>query len=96
MVSRERDIEEAFVKAVKEKGGMAVKLSAQWLAGIPDRLVLMPGGKCCFAELKRTGEKPRPIQIRRAKQLRALGFDVYVIDSRAKIRAYFGGADEKG
>ena len=85
MVSRERDIEKKLVNAVREKGGWAVKLSAQWEAGIPDRLVLLPHGKCYFIELKRPGEQPRPIQVRRAKQLRALGFKVYVIDSQEKI-----------
>ena len=85
MVSRERDIEKKLVNAVREKGGWAVKLSAQWVAGIPDRLILLPQGKCCFIELKRPGAEPRPIQVRRARQLRALGFKVYVIDSQEKI-----------
>ena len=52
---------------------------------MPDRLVLMPGGKLCFMELKAPGRKPHPLQVRRIKQLRALGFKVFVVDGKEKI-----------
>lgn len=54
--------------------------------GIPDRLVILPGGKCIFVELKREGEKPRPIQDYRIQQLKFLGCDVLVVDSKEDIR----------
>ena len=87
MKCRERDIEKVLVREIEKQGGWAVKLSAQWIAGIPDRLILLPKGKVFFVELKAPGESPRPIQIRRAEQLRALGFKVYVIDSKEQIKA---------
>ena len=54
--------------------------------GIPDRLVILPGGKCIFVELKREGEKPRPIQDYRIQQLKFLGCDVLVVDSIDDVR----------
>ena len=35
-----------------------------------------------FAEVKRPGGKPRPLQMKRHSELRNLGFEVYVIDSK--------------
>jgi hypothetical protein len=47
--------------------------------------VLLPLGKIAFVELKAPGKKPRPLQIRRIKQLRKLGFNCYVIDDVEQI-----------
>ena len=48
-------------------------------------MILLPGGKIAFAELKAPGKKPRPLQIARHKVLMKLGFRVYVIDSVEQI-----------
>ncbi len=82
---QEKYIEKKLVTAVKKMGGIAVKLVSPGLDGMPDRLVLMPGGKIAFVELKTSGKKPRPIQIKRMKQLSALSFNCYVIDSKEMI-----------
>lgn len=55
------------------------------LDGMPDRLVLMPGGKMAFVEVKAHGMKPRALQIYRHKQLQDLGFKVYVLDGIEQI-----------
>jgi len=51
------------------------------VAGLPDRLVLLPGRVLFFAELKSTGKKPTLLQKKTHERLRLLGFDVYVIDT---------------
>lgn len=38
-------------------GGWAVKFSSPGLDGMPDRLVLFPGGKLGFVELKAPGKR---------------------------------------
>jgi hypothetical protein len=53
---------------------------------MPDRLILLPRGKIAFVEVKRYGEKPRPLQEARHGMLRRLGFTVYVLDDGAQIR----------
>ena len=82
---REKDIERKLVRAVRESGGLALKFVSPGMAGVPDRLLLFPGGRVAFAEVKAPGEKPRPLQVHRIEQLRALGFFVYVVDSPGKI-----------
>ena len=82
---RERDLERYTTMFIKSHGGLALKFISPGYAGVPDRLVLMPGGKMCFMELKAPGRKPRPLQVRRIKELRALGFKVFVVDRKEKI-----------
>ena len=82
---RERDLETFTKVYIESHGGLALKFISPGYAGVPDRLVLMPGGKMCFMELKAPGRKPRPLQVRRIEQLRALGFKVFVVDRKEKI-----------
>ncbi len=81
----EKYIEKKLVAEVKKMGGIAAKFVSSGLDGMPDRLVLLPLGKIAFVELKASGKKPRPLQIRRIKQLRKLGFNCYVIDDVEQI-----------
>lgn len=82
---REKLIEQKLVCAVKAAGGIAVKFVSPGYDGMPDRLVLFPGGKMAFVEVKAMGCKPRPLQIRRHGMLRALGFLVYNLDDEKQI-----------
>ena len=81
----EKEIEKSLVKAIKARGGCAYKFTSPGTSGMPDRLVLMPGGRCCFVEVKAPGKRPRPLQLKRHEHLRALGFKVYVIDDKSQI-----------
>ena len=81
----ERDIERKLVKAVNYSGGMCPKFVSPGTNGVPDRIVLMPGGRMAFVEVKAPGRKPRPLQVFRIYQLRELGFAVYVLDCMEQI-----------
>ena len=82
---REKIIEQHLVKAVKNSGGIAPKLVCPGFDGMPDRLVLLPGGKIGFVEVKAPGKEPRPLQVARHGLLRRLGFRVYVLDAPEQI-----------
>ena len=82
---REKTIEQKLTLAVKVTGGIPLKLTAASFDGMPDRLILLPGGRIGFAELKAPGKPLRPLQLRRKHQLEALGFRVYVIDHPDQI-----------
>lgn len=82
---REREIEKKLVEAVKKQGGMCPKFISPGLDGMPDRIVLLPNGKVGFVEVKQQGKKPRAVQLRRAELLRALGFQVFVLDRTEHI-----------
>nr|DAF39318.1 MAG TPA: Nuclease [Caudoviricetes sp.] len=81
----EKDIESYLRKRVKAAGGLALKLVCPGCTGVPDRLILLPGGRAYFAETKDTGETPRKRQRRVHKILRDLGFLVFVPDSKAAV-----------
>lgn len=76
----EHDVEQNLVEEVKRAGGWAPKFTSPGTNGMPDRIVLLPGGHMGFVEVKAPGKKPRPQQLLRHKRLRELGFQVFVMD----------------
>lgn len=84
-MAAEKIIEQKLVRAVKMMGGLAPKFVSPGLNGVPDRIVLLPGAKLAFVELKADGKKARPLQVKRKRQLEALGFSVYCVDSTDQI-----------
>lgn len=85
VVYSEKRVEKVFTDAVKRMGGMAVKFVSPGLDGVPDRIVLLPDGKCAFVELKSPGKRMRVLQEKRKRQLETMGFSVYVIDGVKQI-----------
>ena len=82
---REKLTEKILTVQARKSGGIALKFTSPGMDGMPDRLVLMPGGRMAFVEVKAPGRKPRPLQESRHSMLRRLGFRVYVLDSREQI-----------
>ena len=91
----EKTIERKLVDAVRAAGGLCPKFVSPGMDGMPDRLILMPGGRVLFAELKAPGKKPRPLQLCRHAQLRARGFDVAVLDTPASVQRLMHRLTEK-
>ncbi len=84
----EKAIEAYLRDRVKAWGGIAYKFVSPGNAGVPDRLVLLPGGHVVFVELKAPGKTSTPLQVRQQERIGRLGFTVYRdIDSRAKVDA---------
>lgn len=82
---REKKIETMLVQAVAACNGWAVKLTSPSAAGLPDRIILLPGGAAAFVEVKAPGKKPRPLQLSIHRKLNGLGFPVYVLDDSSQI-----------
>lgn len=83
---RENEVEKQFMEAVRAAGGQALKFTSQSMNGVPDRLVLLLGGKCAFVELKAPGKQMRILQRKRRLQLEALGFPVFCVDRPEQIQ----------
>ena len=77
----ESEIEAKLKREVEKAGGLALKFISPGTAGVPDRLVLLPGKEIIFVELKAPGKTLRHLQRKRKQQLERLGFQVYVLDS---------------
>ena len=82
---REKTIEKKLADAVKSRGGLAPKFTSPGFDGMPDRIVLLPGGRMAFVAGKAPGKAPRPLQEARHRPLRQLGFKVYVLDGEDQI-----------
>ena len=82
---KEKTIEKKLTLAAKNMGGIALKFISPGLDGMPDRIVLLPGGRMGFVEVKAPGKVPRPLQEARHRMLRMLGFKVYVLDTVDQI-----------
>lgn len=82
---KEKVIEQKLVSEVRKHGGICPKWVASGFDGMPDRIVLLPGRKFGFVEVKAPGEKPRPLQAARHRLLGKLGFEVHVLDDPEQI-----------
>ena len=87
-IESEKVLEKYLVSEVKSVGGWAVKLLSGLVTGLPDRLILLPGGVVAFVEVKTTGKKATPRQLIVHKKLMQLGFRVEVLDSKEGINNF--------
>lgn len=97
-MAEEASIEAKLRKSTIRRGGLCYKFVSPGQEGVPDRLVIMPGGRVGFVEVKAPGKKPRPSQQIQIRRLRNRGFLVYVLDNPEQIETILdeierGGAD---
>jgi hypothetical protein len=85
-VTRERTVERALVVAVANAGGIAYKFTSPARRGVPDRLIVLPGNRIFFAEIKGDGGRLTPLQAIEIERLRKLGVRVDVVDSVVHAR----------
>lgn len=80
-------------KAAEKAGFLHRKVVYQNRRGAPDDWYFGPGERLIIIEHKRPGEKPEPHQQLEMDRLRALGFDVRVVDTVEKAERVFRGED---
>ena len=84
-IESEKDLERKLSHGVKKLLGLSFKFLPFLVAGIPDRICLLPGGRIFFAEIKTTKKTPEKLQKYWHLKLRKLGFRVEVIDTSEQI-----------
>lgn len=86
---RESTIERHLVSVVRTKlKGECLKFTSPGRRHVNDRLVILPGGRVWFVELKQPGAKPRPGQVRFHGRLAVLKCNTVVLDTKEKIDAW--------
>jgi len=86
MTKLEKDVEQMLVCHVERAGGQCLKWVSPGRSGVPDRIVLLPGGVIAFVELKRPeGGRVSALQLYWADMLQELGFKWYLIRSSADV-----------
>ncbi len=79
----EKEVEAYLRRQVEACGGRCVKFSPDHARGWPDRLILLPNGVVCWAELKRPrGGMLSPAQMVAHTELRRLGQRVAVVRTK--------------
>lgn len=84
-MTRERDIEKFLHERVTAIGGTTIKL-APTVRGLPDRLVILPGGEMRLVELKAPDGAVSEAQRLTHSRLRARGVEVATLWSRFGVR----------
>ena len=75
----EKDIEARLKRGVERAGGLCLKWVSPGCTGVMDRIVLLPGGRVIFVELKKPTGRQAERQIYMAHQIASLGMDVRVL-----------------
>ena len=84
----EKEIERALREKVESYGGHCLKWVCPGWAGVPDRVILLPGGHVMFVELKRDpSASGSSMQIWWARKLRDLGFIHLWVKSHDDVKA---------
>ncbi len=84
----EKSIENVLRKAVEDEGGVCLKWTCPGHRGVPDRMVLFPGGIIAFVELKRPGVKVKAggLQEWWRQRLVEFGFRCYEISTVKQVQ----------
>ena len=83
----EKSLEMKRRRRVKLMGCLCLKFVSPGYVGVPDRMIMVPGGKVLFVELKKPGKKERPRQEYVHTLFRRFGFEVFsAVDSDEKIQ----------
>lgn len=85
----EKDIEKLFRDEIKKAGGKAYKFTSPGNDGVPDRIVMLPGGRIVFVELKTDTGKLSKLQELQCKKIAELGQTVRVLHGLAEVRDFF-------
>lgn len=85
---KESDVEKYLVQGVKRVGGRAYKFVSPGNSGVPDRLVVLPGGRIEFVELKTETGRLSKLQLHQIRQLNALGCATYTLYGMGDVLAY--------
>ena len=86
----EQRIENHLIKRVREAGGMTIK-NIPTVAGVPDRLVILPGNRIRFVELKSPTGSTRRAQDAWARKAAKRGVHVVVLNSLEAVDDWVAG-----
>lgn len=84
----EKDIEREIVESCKKEGAWAIKFVSPRQRHLPDRIILAPGSRLLFLEIKRPGEMPTAAQRYVLRRLIELGFDARWTDDPERVRKW--------
>ena len=97
MTILEKELEAKLVRAIKARGGFALKWVSPGTTGLPDRIVLLPGARIAFIEMKRPkGSRVGALQNKWGEWLAGLGFMHRKVFTEAQLRDLLIDLDRMG
>lgn len=87
----EREIESYLNENVKKRGGRSYKFMSPGNSGVPDRIVVFPGGRVVFVELKTETGRLSALQVAQIRRLERLGADVRVLYGLDDVKEFLDG-----
>ena len=81
----EKDIEAHLVRRVRDAGGKAYKFTSPANRGVADRVVVMPGGRVWFVEVKAMGGRLSPLQRVFLDEVKGLGCNYKIVWSKEDV-----------
>lgn len=88
MEKLEKEIERKLRDAIRNRRGLCLKWVCPGWSGVPDRIILLPGGIIIFCELKRPdGGHLGRLQEWWMSTLRDMGFQSYVVANEGELAA---------
>ena len=82
---KESAIEARLVREVKKRGGLCYKFTSPGNPGVPDRIVILPGGTTVYVELKTEIGRLAKIQKWQIEELRRRGAVVRVLKGMDQV-----------
>ncbi len=87
-VTTESDLERQLYIGVNALGGIPYKWTSPGRRGVPDRILMFPGRRVYFVEMKAPGEVPDPSQRREHDRIMLMGHTVRVLDSADDVSSF--------
>lgn len=84
----EKEIEEKLGKAVHSAGGLYYKFVSPGNEGVPDRIIILPGGRVFFVELKSETGRITAKQKFQLQRLLDQGCDARVVKGEAEVKKF--------
>jgi hypothetical protein len=84
----EKDIEAHLVRKVRELGGRAYKFVSPAHRGVADRIVVLPGGRVWFVEVKQMGGRLSALQVEFQREVERLGCSYKIVWSKEDVDAF--------
>lgn len=85
---REATIEARLVREVRKLGGLCYKFTSPGNPGVPDRIVILPGGRTIYVELKTEIGRLAKLQQWQIEELRKRGAEVRVLKGLDQVTAF--------
>ena len=85
---REKDIEKWLGERLKKLGCLYFKFVSPMNPGVPDRIVILPGGRTVYVELKTEVGRLSNVQKWQIGRMRAMGADVRQVRGMDEARVF--------